>query len=114
MKIEILYFHGCPNYGPTVERVKEALRQEGLTADIVEINVGDDSTARSVGFLGSPSVRIDGLDIEPSVRPSKAFGMMCRTYTEAGRRVGPPPLELIRAALREAVSAQQAAHECCK
>ena len=55
MKIEILYFHGCPNYGPTVEQVKEALRQEGLTADIVEINVGDDSTARSVRFLGSPS-----------------------------------------------------------
>lgn len=114
MKIEILYFHRCPNHTTTVERVKEALRQEGLTADIVQVNVEDDATARSLGFLGSPSVRIDGLDVEPAARSLKEFGMMCRTYTEAGRRVGPPPMELIRDALREAVAAQQAAHECCK
>jgi copper chaperone CopZ len=102
MKIEILYFDGCPNHGLTVERVNEALRQEGLTADIVEINVGHDAAARSVGFLGSPSVRINGLDVEPSVRPSKDFGMMCRTYIEEGKRAGLPSPELIRTAVREA------------
>jgi copper chaperone CopZ len=113
MKIEILYFDGCPNHRPTVERVKKALQQEGLTADIAETNVGDDATAQAVGFLGSPSVRIDGLDIEPSVRSSKAFGMMCRTYAEEGRQVGPPPVELLRAALRESAALQPAAHEGC-
>jgi copper chaperone CopZ len=102
MKIEILYFDGCPNRGLTVERVNETLRQEGLTADMVEINVRDDATARSVGFLGSPSVRIDGLDVEPSARPLQAFGMMCRTYIKDGKRVGLPSSELIRAAIREA------------
>lgn len=102
MKIEILYFDGCPNHGQIVERVKEALRQESLTADIMEINVGDDAMAQAVGFLGSPSVRIDGLDVEPSARRSKAFGMMCRTYIEDGKRVGLPSPELIRAAIREA------------
>jgi len=114
MKIEILYFDGCPNHGPTMERVKEAVRQEGVTADIAEVNVGDDAAAQSVGFLGSPSVRIDGLDVEPSVRRSKDFGMMCRTYIEEGKRVGLPPQELIRAGLRESAAKQQAAHECCK
>jgi hypothetical protein len=52
-------------------------------------------------FLGSPSIRIDGRDVEPSARLSNQFGMMCRTYTNAGRRAGVPPTEWIRAALRE-------------
>ena len=114
MKIEILYFDGCPNHGPTVDRVKEALRQEGLTADVSETNVEDDTAARTLGFLGSPSIRIAGLDVEPSARLSKAFGMMCRTYSEGGRQVGLPPLELISTALREAVGPLQVAHGCCE
>ena len=76
MRIEILYFDECPNHGPTAERVKEALPQEGLTAEVVEVNVPDDATARSLRFLGSPSVRIDNVDIEPSARLSKDFGMI--------------------------------------
>src|SRR5262249_28518284 len=44
----------------------------------------------------------EDVDIEPSARLSKDFGMMCRTYADGARRVGIPPLELIRAALREA------------
>ena len=68
MKIEVLYFDECPNHGPTLERVKHTLQQEGLATDVVEVNVGDDATAQSLGFLGSPTVRIDGIDIEPSAR----------------------------------------------
>jgi copper chaperone CopZ len=113
MKIEVLYFDECPNHRPTLERVKEALQEESLAADLVEVNVGDEATARSVGFLGSPTVRVDGLDVEPSARSSKEFGLMCRTYAEGNRRVGVPPRELIRTALREAAGAQPA-HDCCQ
>jgi mercuric ion transport protein len=113
MKIEVLYFDECPNHQSTVERVKEVLQEENLAADLVEVNVGDDATARSVGFLGSPTVRVDGLDVEPSARSSKEFGLMCRTYAEGNRRVGVPPRELIRTALREAAGAQPA-HDCCQ
>ncbi|MBI3473013.1 MAG: hypothetical protein HY013_16780 [Candidatus Solibacter usitatus] len=73
MKIEILYFDGCPNHQPAVERVKEVLKEEGLAAEVVEVNVGDDASARSLGFQGSPTIRIDGLDVEPSARSSKEF-----------------------------------------
>jgi len=113
MKVEVFYFDGCPNHGPTLERVKEALQQEGLAAEVVEINVPDDATARSLGFLGSPTVRIGGLDIEPSARWSRDFGLMCRTYADGGRRVGAPPLDLIRMAVREAAGGHPGAHECC-
>lgn len=114
MKAEILYFEGCPNHRPAVERVREVLKEEGLTAEVVEVNVPDEPTAKSVGFLGSPTIRVNGLDVEFAVRAAKDFGMMCRTYTDGGRREGLPPRELIRNAVREAVKETSAAHDCCK
>jgi hypothetical protein len=102
VKVEILYFSGCPNHVPAIERVREVLRQEETTADLFEIEVKDVATAEIVGFLGSPSVRVDGQDIEPAVRGSNGFGMMCRTYIDRGQRSGVPPQEWIRAALWEA------------
>ena len=55
-----------------------------------------------IGFLGSPTVRIDGLDIEPSARQRTAFGMMCRTYEGGG---GVPSEDLIRNAITRAATA---------
>jgi hypothetical protein len=102
MKVEVLYFSGCPNHVPAVDRVREVLAQEGTSAEMVEIEVKDAATAQQVGFLGSPSIRVDGQDVEPAVRGERSFGMMCRTYYDGGRRAGVPPPEWIRAAVREA------------
>jgi len=54
MKIEVLYFEGCPNHRPAVERVKEALKEEALAGEVVEVNVPDEAAAQALGFLGSP------------------------------------------------------------
>lgn len=102
MKVEVLYFSGCPNHVPAIDRVREVLAQEGTPAEMVEIEVKDADTAQRVGFLGSPSIRVDGQDVEPAVRGARSFGMMCRTYDDRGRRAGVPPPEWIRAAVREA------------
>jgi hypothetical protein len=114
MKIEVYYFEGCPHHRLAVERVKEVLKEEGLTAEVLEVNVPDEAAARSLGFLGSPSIRINGLDVEASARSSKNFGLMCRTYVEGGRREGVPSRELIRRALREADEETSGQHDCCK
>ena len=82
--------------------MREVLEQEGTPADMLEVEVKDAATAQQVGFLGSPSIRIDGLDVEPAARAAGAFGMMCRTYVDGGRRAGLPPSDWIRAAVREA------------
>jgi hypothetical protein len=102
MNVEILYIPGCPNHPPAVVRVREALTQEHVTANVVEVAINDMATARLVGFLGSPSIRVDGQDVEPSARSVRQHGLTCRTYANGGQRAGVPPLEWIRAAVREA------------
>jgi copper chaperone CopZ len=102
MKIEVLYFSVCPHHAPAVDRVSEVLEQEGVTADMVEVEVTDPAAAQLVGFLGSPTLRVDGQDVEPAARAARAFGITCRTYIDDGQRAGVPPLEWIRAAVREA------------
>jgi hypothetical protein len=99
MKIEVLYIDGCPNFRATVDAVKRVLWQRGVICPIAETKVEDQALALSIGFLGSPTVRINGLDIEPTARQRTAFGMMCRTYQSSG---GVPSEELIRSAIAEA------------
>lgn len=102
MKVEVLYFSGCPNHSLAIARVREALEREGASAETVEVEIKDPATALRVHFLGSPSIRINGLDVEPSAHSAQTFGVMCRTYADDEKRVGVPPLEWIRAAVREA------------
>jgi hypothetical protein len=102
MRVEILYFSGCPNYAPAVACVREVLAQEDTQAEMVEVEVRDVATAQRVGFLGSPTIRVDGQDVETAARAERAFGLSCRTYIDGCRRAGVPPSEWIRAAVREA------------
>ena len=102
MKVEIFFFSGCPNHGPAVESVSGILRQESVSAELLEIEIKDIDTAHAIGFLGSPSIRIDGRDVEPNARSSRAFGLTCRTYIDDGFRAGVPPSDIIRAAVKEA------------
>lgn len=113
MKIEVLYFDGCPNHKPAVEPVTAVLQEEGITARVSELNVRDEAAADALGFLGSPSIRINGLDVEPAARSSREYGVMCRTYVVEGRRAGLPSHETIRQAIREARSGTAMAGQCC-
>ena len=102
MKVEVLYLKGCPNHEPAVEQVRKALVVEGLEATVSEVEITDSAMAQTMSFLGSPSVRIDGIDIEPGARNAKTFGFGCRTYSDPeGSRSGLPPLVLIKQAARE-------------
>ena len=105
MQVEVLYFKGCPNHLPTVERVRETLHGMGLHEGIREIEVDTQYKAEATAFLGSPSVRINGVDVEPSARGVRAFGLTCRTYLDNGTRTGLPPRELISEAIAEQIGA---------
>ena len=101
MKVEVLYFAGCPNRAPTVERVREELQSFGLPKEVQETEIRGQAEAEALGFLGSPTVRVNGLDIEREARNLGNYGMSCRTYLEGTVRSGLPSSDLIRRALTE-------------
>ena len=107
MKIEVFYIDGCPNHRRTVERVKELLHELRSPAELIEVLVADSTSALAYRFLGSPAVKINGLDVESSARTSNQFGLMCRTYLDGTKREGVPSIELIRLALLEASGQRQ-------
>lgn len=97
MKIEVLYVPDCPNHAVALHRVREALSVEGLHLVVDEVLVRDVDAARSLKFLGSPTIRINGHDAEPSNETS--FGLMCRLYSDGS---GAPSRESLRAAIQRA------------
>jgi hypothetical protein len=64
MKIEVLYSPGCPNYLPAVERIRRVLSSESLQEEIRSIAVRTDAAARELMFSSSPTVRVNGEDVE--------------------------------------------------
>jgi hypothetical protein len=101
IEIDVLYFEDCTNHLPTMDRINAVVREEGCDARVREVLVPDLETARRVGFLGSPTVRVNGIDIEPAAVDTKDFGLMCRRY--AG---GVPSRDLIRSAIRSALESR--------
>jgi hypothetical protein len=102
LRIELLTFEGCPNAATARDRVREALRLENVTAEVEDIDVATIERAQEARFLGSPSVRVNGVDVEPSADEARGYGLMCRTYHAHGKIEGAPAVEVIRAAIQSA------------
>jgi copper chaperone CopZ len=98
-KIDILFFEGCPNHFPAVELAREVAQELDLDIEINELEVFGPEDAQDLSFLGSPSIHVDGLDIEPAARELTDFGFSCRTYSGEGL----PPKEMLMAAIFEEV-----------
>jgi hypothetical protein len=103
MRIEILTFEGCPHAGAARELVQKAVHLETADAAIDVIAVETIEAAQHLRFLGSPSVRVDGADVEPSANDRNAYGLICRTYGGDGA-AGTPSIEMIRIAIRRAAA----------
>jgi glutaredoxin len=101
MEVRFLYFEGCPHKEPALALLKQVLRERGCAVEIEMVEIKNEDDARRYHFLGSPSVQVNGIDIEESRRnDAPVFG--CRVYkTKDGYR-GVFPRELIEAALDNA------------
>jgi hypothetical protein len=100
-QIDILYFDGCPGWRPAEDRVRQVVREAGLD-DAVSVRlvpVETEQEAETHRFVGSPTIRIDGHDVDPAAAQLTNFGLQCRLYQSDGRLDGLPPADLIRAAL---------------
>lgn len=101
-RIDLLYFDGCPTHELTRQIIAEVLAATGVPADVRVINVTSEAQARELNFIGSPTVRIDGGDVDPSADGAQQYGLKCRIYSIAGKLAGCPSREMILSALQEA------------
>jgi hypothetical protein len=99
VRIEILYFDGCPKYEQLLERLPWLLERAGIDAEIARRNVPDNEHAERERFLGSPTIRVGGRDIDPGATHRTDFGLKCRIYQTPGGLCGLPPDEWILDAL---------------
>ena len=101
MKIRFLYFDGCPNVTPTIHLLRQILAEEKVDSEIEMVEINDYEMAKREHFPGSPTIQIDGKDIEDRKESSPAtFG--CRVYKTKDGLSGIPPEELIRNAIKSA------------
>ncbi len=100
MKVELLYFDGCPSHEPLVASVRKLLAETGVEADLELRRVESVEAAEGERFLGSPTVRVDGIDIDPGAAARDDYGLKCRLYRDGDGARPTPPEEWIRAALR--------------
>ena len=103
MTIQLFYFDGCPSYERALGNLNEAMRQQGLTVPVELIRVTSVEDAQAKQFFGSPTIRINGTDLETRrAFTSVSFGLGCRIYQEGRQTAGWPSIELIRKALEPA------------
>ena len=97
-RIEVLYFSGCPHAEEALRMTREVVNRMLPGQGVESIIVGTEEEARAREFLGSPSIRIDGIDIEG--RRGDLQGWACRVYEGV---TGVPPGWMIEAALLRAI-----------
>lgn len=100
MKITFLYYEDCPSHDVALDRLRQVMAEEGVQAEIEIIKVETDEQAQGLRFVGSPTILVNGQDIDPP--PADAYyGLTCRAYRLEDGRISPlPSPEMIRRALQ--------------
>ncbi len=90
MHIDFLFYADCPSHETALARLHDVLAEEGLAADIALTEVTSDRQAEELRFVGSPTIRIDGRDVDPA-GASAPPSLTCRIYRLPDGRVSPVP-----------------------
>jgi hypothetical protein len=106
MRVELLYFDGCPNHEALLPRLRELLASTKIAADVDLRKITDDETAQRERFLGSPTIRVNGRDIEPAAERRTDYGMKCRLYRTVAGVSGQPSDEWLHVALERSTGAK--------
>jgi hypothetical protein len=94
----VLVVSGCPGTELAIARIREATESLGIETNVRFIIIDGDEQAKAHGFTGSPTVRVEGDDVEEGAR-DRPIGISCRLYMDGDATDRAPPLALIRAAL---------------
>ncbi|WP_237558694.1 DF family (seleno)protein [Candidatus Methanodesulfokora washburnensis] len=101
MRIQLFYTSECPTKDLALDELRRALEELGLKADVEEIFIADEIEARSYKIIGTPTIRVNGVDIDPEFRDTGEYTASCtRVYRWAGSIYQYPPKEMIKEGLR--------------
>jgi hypothetical protein len=90
-RVELLWWQGCPSWERALDDLRRAMTEAGLDPASVEIReIESESDAEREAFVGSPTIRVDGRDIEPPP-PDQAPALACRVYRRGDGRISPLP-----------------------
>jgi hypothetical protein len=102
MRIELLWWEGCPSHPETLGDLKRVLHEEGVDAAVELVEIETDEQACAERFPGSPTIRIDGEDPLPAEK-GDPYSLTCRIYRLRDGSVSPTPdPEDLREAVRRA------------
>jgi hypothetical protein len=104
VQIEILAREDCPNRGMALVVVQRVVDETGIPAEIEVVDVDSDEDAEAYRVLGSPTVLVDGRDVDPLPSANADYGIEDRIYRTDRGPCGWPDAEWIREALLRAVA----------
>ena len=104
MLVELLFWDGCPSHSRALADLRAAMTDFGLDPNMVAVReIDTHEQAMQERFVGSPTIRIDGIDVVPP--GEEPFGLACRVYYRRDGRVSPTPDPAdVRDALRAAIT----------
>ena len=89
--VELLYWDGCPSHPEALAELRAALGEFGHPdLDVTLTEVTTEQQADELAFIGSPTVRIDGIDVCPPGADEQT-GLNCRVYRRRDGRYSPTP-----------------------
>ena len=101
MKIQLYHWEGCPSTPEAKAELEDVLRAHGVDVPIELHEVTTQAEAERLDFRGSPTIRIDGRDVDPEGASTQRAALACRIYRLADGRVSPiPSREMLEEALR--------------
>lgn len=98
IKIELLVVPDCPNEADAAELITTAAADTGVQATVTRIVIATLGQARERGFVGSPTILLNGAD--PFAQPDAAVALACRLYSTPDGARGVPTLRDLRQALK--------------
>jgi hypothetical protein len=89
--IELFFWDGCPSHPEAEALVRAVLEEQGLDASIERIEVRTQEDAEALGFVGSPTIRVDGRDVDEDGAARSRPSLTCRIYARPDGTVSPVP-----------------------
>jgi hypothetical protein len=100
--ITLLYFDDCPSWKTTLKNLNQVIDADQIPARINLLKIDSPEQAKKERFLGSPSIRVNDIDLWPEER--KNYTLNCRIYRTPTGLKGSPTIEMLRERLKEILS----------